>query len=164
LKIANTHVTDAGLAHLKGLTGLKRLLLGDAPITDKGLEHLRGLTNLETLGLNSPHITDAGLKHLSNLPMAPAARRLVLLEFTGMLVPPFQQTRGHQVFNFVRISGGAALRLHAMARLAAAPEARYTNGKMAEMLGASHHHLAKVMPKLVKAGLVRVTARAAGSS
>ena len=59
--------------------------------------------------------------------------------------------------NFVKISEAASLGLHAMARLAAEPDGRCTNNQMAEMLGASHHHLAKVMPKLVKAGLVRVT-------
>ena len=59
--------------------------------------------------------------------------------------------------SFVHVSEAASLGLHAMARLAADPDRRYTNTELGEMLGASHHHLAKVMPKLVKAGLVRAT-------
>jgi Rrf2 family protein len=60
--------------------------------------------------------------------------------------------------NFVRITEAASLGFHAMARLAAEPGKRYTSAELAELLGgASEHHLAKVMPKLVKADMVRVT-------
>jgi uncharacterized protein (TIGR03067 family) len=63
----NTRITNAGLVHLKGLTGLQELSL-PSQITDAGLMHLRGLPNLQTLYLPSSQITDAGLMHLRGLP------------------------------------------------------------------------------------------------
>jgi hypothetical protein len=62
-----TQATDAGLEHLKGLTCLEVLWLGDTKVTDAGLEHLKGLTNLEVLSLGYTQVTDAGLEHLKGL-------------------------------------------------------------------------------------------------
>jgi hypothetical protein len=59
--------TDAGLVHLKGLTQLRRLYLGDNDVSDAGLVHLRGLTNLKLLNLRGTQVTDAGLPHLGGL-------------------------------------------------------------------------------------------------
>ena len=59
-------VTDAGLAHLAGLTHLTRLRLPSS-VTDAGLVHLAGLTNLTRLGLKDARVTDAGLAHLEGL-------------------------------------------------------------------------------------------------
>ena len=42
-------ISDAGLAHLKGLNNLSTLYLDDGQVTDAGLEHLKGLTKLRTL-------------------------------------------------------------------------------------------------------------------
>jgi hypothetical protein len=67
VNLANTAVTDAGLAHLKGLTNLQSLFLWGANVTDAGLEHLKGLTNLQSLNLSHTKITDAGLEHLKGL-------------------------------------------------------------------------------------------------
>jgi Rrf2 family protein len=65
--------------------------------------------------------------------------------------------------HFLRFTEAASLGLHAMARLAAVPGKRYTSAELARLLGgASEHHLAKVMPKLVKAELVRVTKGSGG--
>jgi Leucine-rich repeat (LRR) protein len=62
------NITDAGLAHLKGLTKLERLDISFNAITDAGLAHLKGLTKLERLELNaSEKITDAGLAHLKGM-------------------------------------------------------------------------------------------------
>ena len=60
-------VTDAGLAHLGGLTTLKELDLSGAGITDVGLAHLKGMKNLQQLNLSSTRITDSGLAYLSDL-------------------------------------------------------------------------------------------------
>jgi len=60
--------TDAGLVHLKGLTQLRRLYLGDNDVSDAGLVHLRGLTSLKLLNLRGTLVTDAGLAHLRGLP------------------------------------------------------------------------------------------------
>ena len=46
-----TKVTDAGLVHLKGLTNLRSLDLGDTEVTDAGLVHLKGLANPRRLYL-----------------------------------------------------------------------------------------------------------------
>ena len=70
LRLTGPQITDAGLEHLKGLTGLTNLTtlyLNNMQITDAGLEHLKGLTTLETLFLNNTHITDAGLVHLKGM-------------------------------------------------------------------------------------------------
>jgi serine/threonine protein kinase len=60
-------VTDAGLEHLKGLSGLIGLDLLGVKISDEGLKRLRGLENLSFLTLDSDAITDAGLEHLNGL-------------------------------------------------------------------------------------------------
>ena len=67
VSIASTKVTDADLVHLKGLTNLQSLRLGDTQVTDAGLVHLKGLTKLQTLHLRHTEITDAGLVHLKEL-------------------------------------------------------------------------------------------------
>jgi hypothetical protein len=60
-------VSDAGLAHLKGLAELSALDLDGTQLTDAGLRHLKGLTSLTWLGLRETHVTDAGLVHLKGL-------------------------------------------------------------------------------------------------
>lgn len=54
----------------------------------------------------------------------------------------------------VNISEAVSLALHTMVVLATQRRHRLTNQKIAEMLSASGHHLAKVMQRLVKAELV----------
>ena len=56
--------------------------------------------------------------------------------------------------SLVNISEGASLALHTMALLATDPSRRLTNQEIAEALHASGHHLAKVMQRLAKVGLV----------
>jgi Rrf2 family protein len=56
-----------------------------------------------------------------------------------------------------RISEAASLGLHAMALLAARSPDKLTTPAIAERLGASPHHLAKVMQRLVRAGLLGST-------
>jgi hypothetical protein len=72
---ADTSVRDAelaGLAHLRGLTGLQSLDLSECErVTDAGLAHLAGLTGLQSLDLGGceqgKRVTDAGLAHLRGL-------------------------------------------------------------------------------------------------
>ena len=52
---ADPQVTDARLIHLKGLTNLETLELGDTKITDAGLVNLKGLTKLKMLNLGNTH-------------------------------------------------------------------------------------------------------------
>ncbi len=72
-------VTDAGLAHLDGITKLKELNLAgrrfidagfenaSTGITDAGLVHLKGMARLEKLDLSGTRITDAGLLYLGGM-------------------------------------------------------------------------------------------------
>jgi Leucine Rich repeat len=60
-------VTDADLASLSGLRGLRILYLNATPITDRSLRHLDSLTGLQKLELRETAIGDAGLAHLSGL-------------------------------------------------------------------------------------------------
>jgi len=55
----------------------------------------------------------------------------------------------------LRISEAASLAMHAMVLLAARPGERLSTARMAEVLGASEAHLAKVMQQLGRARLVR---------
>jgi internalin A len=61
-------VTDAGLAHLRGMKGLRELCLWDTAVTDDGLKYLAGLTRLRTLWLVDTKVTGAGLNRLAGLP------------------------------------------------------------------------------------------------
>ncbi len=64
-----TNITDAGLAHLAGLSLTQLNLTICENITDAGLAHLKGLP-LTQLNLSAcTNITDAGLAHLENLPL-----------------------------------------------------------------------------------------------
>lgn len=58
---------DMVLEDVKGLTGLKGLVLSCAPVTDAGLEQLKGLTALESLSLGRTQVTDSGLENLKEM-------------------------------------------------------------------------------------------------
>jgi hypothetical protein len=57
-------LTDAGLAHVKGLTTLRSLDLSRTRVTDAGLVHLTGLNQLQILNLTGTKVTDAGVRSL----------------------------------------------------------------------------------------------------
>ncbi len=59
--------------------------------------------------------------------------------------------------NLVKISEAASLGLHTMALLAKQKDRRWTNQSLADTRGASVHHLARVMQRPGRAGLVRST-------
>lgn len=59
--------------------------------------------------------------------------------------------------NMLRISEAASLGMHAAAVLASRPKQRTTAAQLAQKLDASEAHLAKVMQRLGKAGLVTST-------
>ena len=67
LRLSFTKVSDAGLACLKGLTDLEMLVLFHTKIGDAGLVHLKGLTKLKTLDLNSTKVSDAGMVYLKGM-------------------------------------------------------------------------------------------------
>ena len=60
-------MTDAGLAHLQGLSRLAYLDLSETQVSDTGLEHLKALSPLWGLDLSNTQVTDAGLVHLNRL-------------------------------------------------------------------------------------------------
>ncbi len=59
--------SDAWLAPIKSLAGLKRLHLEKTKVTDAGLDSVAGLANLEYLNLYQTAVTDAGLDKLKKL-------------------------------------------------------------------------------------------------
>ena len=67
LNLANTKVTDAGLAALAELPNLRVLHLEKTGIGDAGLAHLKNLQSLEYLNVYGTQVTDAGLAHLQGL-------------------------------------------------------------------------------------------------
>jgi hypothetical protein len=67
VRFVHTHVADAELACLDGLTELRALDLCRARVTDAGLPHLRGLRQLRGLDLQHTKVTDAGLRCLTGL-------------------------------------------------------------------------------------------------
>jgi hypothetical protein len=58
---------DAGLAALKGMTGLTRLYLKGTSVTDQGLANVAGLTRLTDLDLADVGVSDSGLSALAGL-------------------------------------------------------------------------------------------------
>ena len=54
----------------------------------------------------------------------------------------------------LNISDAAALAIHSMIILCATPEERVNLKEIAKILGASEHHLSKVMQRLVKVGII----------
>ena len=68
LDLSYTRVIDAGLKHVKGVKGLKRLALDTGPMSmDEGLKDIVGLTDLEDLFLAQTAVTDRGLENLKGL-------------------------------------------------------------------------------------------------
>jgi hypothetical protein len=67
LEIAQTKVTDAGLAVIAKMENLERLHLELSPVTDAGLVHLSGLKHLDYLNLYQTKITDSGMAALESI-------------------------------------------------------------------------------------------------
>ena len=64
LQLSSTRVSNAQLAHLSKLSGLRVLWLYDTPISDAGLAHLRSLTGLRVLNLRSTLVSTAAVDAL----------------------------------------------------------------------------------------------------
>ncbi len=64
LQLSGTRVNNAGLAHIRGLTGLRVLWLYDTQVSDAGLIHLRGLAGLRVLNLRSTLVSVGGVDAL----------------------------------------------------------------------------------------------------
>ena len=65
LRLANTRVTDEGLAHLKDLPLLHTLDLSHTKVTSAGLAHVKNLPRLACLALNNTNVGDAALARRS---------------------------------------------------------------------------------------------------
>ena len=63
LELRATQVTDAGLAHLRGMKRLVHVDLGLTQITDAGLAHLE-MTKLRRINLAGTRVTEEGVKAL----------------------------------------------------------------------------------------------------
>lgn len=60
-------ISDAGLAHLRGLAELETLIIFSGEVTDSGLQHLQRLNRLRSLTIVSSKVTDNGLEYLKGL-------------------------------------------------------------------------------------------------
>ena len=64
LQLSSTRVSNAQLAHLSKLAGLRVLWLYDTPISDPGLVHLQSLSGLRVLNLRSTLVSTAAVDAL----------------------------------------------------------------------------------------------------
>ncbi len=81
LRLEDSYLTDAGLAHVSGLKALQEIDLHKSLyVTDKGLESLKTLPKLSKLELSYTRITDAGIESLL------AMKQLKVLHLTGTRV------------------------------------------------------------------------------
>ncbi|MCP5557650.1 MAG: hypothetical protein H7A55_07830 [Verrucomicrobiaceae bacterium] len=103
IDLARTKVTDAGLAALSGMTGLKELHLENTAITDAGLDHLKGLAALEYLNLYGTKVTDAGIQKLAGL----GKLKALYLWQTGVTKAGVAQLRGKLAAAHINIGWNA---------------------------------------------------------
>jgi internalin A len=73
-------VTDAGVAHIAKVKGLRSISLSGPQVTDAGLEGLAALSDLAEISLSGTAVTDAGVKRLTRL------RDLMTLSLKGTKV------------------------------------------------------------------------------
>jgi hypothetical protein len=99
--LSNTHVTDAELGHLKGVTGLEMLDLSDTRISDTGLEHLKEIKDLKWLYLGGTQVTDAGLQRLKEI----NGLQDVFLDRTQVTDAGLEHLDGMTDLNFVGLLG-----------------------------------------------------------
>lgn len=60
-------VSDAGIAHLAGLTSLEHLGIGGPNLTNRSLSYLANMKKLDYLWIGDGDFTDGGLRHLEGL-------------------------------------------------------------------------------------------------
>jgi formylglycine-generating enzyme required for sulfatase activity/Leucine-rich repeat (LRR) protein len=64
IRLSNSHVSDAGLVHLRGARKLRELHLDGTQVSDSGLEHLGELKQLTLLDLQRTKVTREGVKRV----------------------------------------------------------------------------------------------------
>jgi hypothetical protein len=79
-------ISDVGMKALANLTAMEGLDIGGPGVTDAGLAHLIGMSRLRHLTLTGK-FTDAGLRHLEGLP----SLRFLGLEPAGQMSPASRQ-------------------------------------------------------------------------
>src|SRR5262249_16104842 len=78
LDLWNTSITDAGIAHLAGMSQLRWLNLDGLNLLDDRAKSLAALANLQSLNFSNTGITDAALSKLESLKNL----KVLKLEFT----------------------------------------------------------------------------------
>lgn len=104
-------LSDAGVAHFRGLENLKSLDLRNEGftetepkgprVTDAGLKHLAGLTRMEYLNLQGQHITDEGLRHLRGM----TNLQTLSLSFSGVTDEGLKHLEGFQQLRQLHLYG-----------------------------------------------------------
>jgi hypothetical protein len=85
LDLSSTIVTDAGLLHLVGLTGLTSLDLSSTYVSDLGMPSVASLTVLTSLTLRDTRISDVGLAYLQDLPLTAVELARTSVSTKGLL-------------------------------------------------------------------------------
>src|SRR6185437_9749734 len=67
LDLYGVRVTDRGIAYLKDLKELRKLILLGAPVTDESIPVIAGMTHLQELNLYRSKVTNSGIARLANL-------------------------------------------------------------------------------------------------
>ena len=144
-------VTDEALSHLKGLTHLSELRIGDrevgdrsgtlrslgtARVTDAGLSHLKGLTNLSYLDLNGTQVGDVGLASLAGL-MKLETLRLTETRVTDVGLAHLEGLTGLTGLEL----GGTAVTDVGMARLADLRKLKFLDLRGTQITDAGLDHL-----------------------
>jgi Leucine-rich repeat (LRR) protein len=144
LDLSDTDVTDAGLAHLAGVTTLLRLELNGTKVSDAGLKNLATLPNLQVLGLYKTKITDEGLKkHLSKLTMLQSLN----LRGTKITDAGIGYLRGLRELRTLSVSGTGVTDA-ALENLKGFKELQYLWREDTKITEAGYKRLQKDIPKL----------------
>jgi hypothetical protein len=131
-----TKVTDRGLVHIVGLKSLQDLRLGWSSVTDAGLAQIKELTALRSLGLSWCQITDAGLAHIQRL----GALQRLSLEDTAVTDAGLAHLEDMKALQWLDLSNtevtdGGMVHLHGL------EEIRWLNLRGTKVTGAGLEHL-----------------------
>jgi hypothetical protein len=124
-------ITGAGLKHISGLRRLQRLSLRNLPLSDAELAPIRELTGLRTLDGLSPTLTDAGIANLS--PLANLTR--LDLSWTRITSAGLVHLRGMSQLRVLNLEGTRVTDagLPTLAELPALPNVRLLHSQVTEI-------------------------------
>lgn len=103
IELGQCPLTDAGIAHLKGVSGLRVLTASNTRITDTGLASIGNCHELVYLNLFGNDLSDDGVQHLSKL----TKMRFLFVGGTRMTDAGLQQIGKIKSLEYLQLSGSA---------------------------------------------------------